>query len=123
MLCCIGSRLERTIGHARMLAVYLISLVGGGLVSYYMMLHTHESAVSAGASGAVFGIIGGLLWAVIWHRGKLEGLTTRGVLLMIALSLYFGFVSLEVDQWAHVGGLIVGFLSTAILYHRSNQKC
>ncbi|MBD5555530.1 MAG: rhomboid family intramembrane serine protease [Roseburia sp.] len=123
MLCCVGSRLERAIGHVRMLVVYLISLIGGGLLSYFMMLHTRDFAVSAGASGAVFGIIGGLLWAVIFNRGKLEGLTTRGVLLMIALSLYFGFVSLEVDQWAHVGGMLTGFLSTAILYHRNNQKC
>lgn len=124
MLCCIGSRLERAIGHVRMLVVYLVSLTGGGLLSYFMMLHARDFAtVSAGASGAVFGIIGGLLWAVIWHRGKLEGLTTRGVLLMIALSLYFGFVSLEVDQWAHVGGMLTGFLCTAILYHRNNQKC
>lgn len=124
MLCCIGSRLERAIGHVRMLVVYLVSLTGGGLLSCFMMLHMRDFAtVSAGASGAVFGIIGGLLWAVIWHRGKLEGLTTRGVLLMIALSLYFGFVSLEVDQWAHVGGMLTGFLCTAILYHRNNQKC
>lgn len=123
MLCCIGSRLEKTVGHIRMLIVYLASLIGGGLLSYFMMLYTHDFAVSAGASGAVFGLIGGLLWAVILHRGQLEGLTMRGMLLMAALSLYFGFVTLEVDQWAHIGGMVTGFLGTAILYHRSNQRC
>lgn len=119
---CVGSRLERTIGHLRMLTVYLLSEIGGGLLSYAVMLHTGDFAVSAGASGAIFGIIGGLLWAVIWHRGRLCGLTTKGIIFMIILSLYFGFTASGVDNWAHIGGMFTGFIMTALLYHKKYQN-
>ena len=62
--------------------------------------------VSAGASGAIFGLMGGLLWIVFANRGRLGTLSGRGMLIMVVLSLYFGFTSTGVDNLAHVGGLI-----------------
>lgn len=117
-----GERLERAVGHVRMAVIYLLSLIGGGLLSYAVMLYTGEHAVSAGASGAVFGVIGGMLWVVIFHRGRFEGMTARRYVMMIVLSLYYGFTSISVDNWAHIGGLVTGFIVTAILYHRKSQK-
>lgn len=122
IFCCVGSRLERAVGHLKFLAVYLFSGIGGGLLSYHMMIKTGEFAVSAGASGAVFGTIGGLLWAVILHRGRFEGLTTKGLILMIVLSLYYGFSTMGVDNWGHIGGMLAGFLVSIILCHRKRQK-
>lgn len=118
----LGSKLEEELGHWRMLAVYLISEIGGGLMSYHMMLRTQEYAISAGASGAVFGVIGGVLWIVIRNKGKLEGLTAKNLVLMILLSLYLGFAESGVDNWAHIGGMVTGFVVTAILYHKRWQK-
>jgi rhomboid protease GluP len=118
----VGSRLERTVGHIRFLLIYFLSGTGGALLSLAVMVHTGEYAVSAGASGAIFGVIGGLLWAVIVHRGHLEGITTRGLLVMIALSLYYGFSTIGIDNWCHVGGMITGFLVSMILYHGKHQK-
>lgn len=123
IFCCVGLRLERTVGHWKMLLIYMLSEIGGGLLSYFFMLQTGEYAVSAGASGAIFGIIGGLLWAVILNKGKLEGLTTRGMVFMIVLSLYFGFTASGVDNWAHIGGMLTGFISTLILYHKRERRC
>lgn len=123
IFCCVGSRLERATGHLKFMVVYLVSGISGGLLSYAVMLQTGDYAVSAGASGAVFGTIGGLLWAVIYHRGCFEGLTTRGMIFMIVLSLYFGFSTIGVDNWSHIGGIVSGFLITAVLYHRKYQKC
>lgn len=120
---CVGVRLERAIGHWKILFVYMLSEIGGGLLSYFMMLQTNDYAISAGASGAVFGIIGGMLWAVIWNKGKLEGLTTKGIAFMILLSLYFGFTAGGVDNWAHIGGMLTGFVATALIYHGKSQKC
>ena len=122
IFCCVGSRLEKYIGHWKMAVVYFAAGIGGGLLSYIMMLLSGNYAVSGGASGAVFGVIGGLLWVVIYHRGKLEGMTTKGILIMIVLSLYFGFTSIGVDNWCHVGGMLCGFLATLILYHGKRQK-
>ena len=81
-----GSRLEKYIGHWKMAVVYFAAGIGGGLLSYIMMLLSGNYAVSGGASGAVFGVIGGLLWVVIYHRGKLEGMTTKGILIMIGFT-------------------------------------
>lgn len=122
IFCCVGSRLERAVGHLRLLVFYLLSGLGGGLLSYIMMVQTGDYAVAVGASGAVFGTIGALLWAVIWHRGCLEGLTTRGLLLMLALSLYYGFATIGVDNWSHIGGMVTGFIAAAIFYHGKVQK-
>lgn len=76
ILYCMGSRLERVTGHLKYFLIYLVSLIGAGLLSYGMMLRTGDYAVSAGASGAIFGVIGGFLWIVILHRGRFEQITT-----------------------------------------------
>ena len=80
ILYCMGSRLERVTGHLKYFLIYLVSLIGAGLLSYGMMLRTGDYAVSAGASGAIFGVIGGFLWIVILHRGRFEQITTRGII-------------------------------------------
>ena len=80
------------------------------------MCHSNEYAVSAGASGAIFAVIGGLLWVVIRHKGKYESLTTRGMFFMIALCLYYGISTAGVDNWSHLGGLVIGFILSIILY-------
>lgn len=123
VLYAIGERLERVAGSFRMFVIYLVSLLGGSICSYAMMLRSGDYAVSAGASGAVYGVIGGFLWLVILHRGHLEGITVKRLLVSIALMVYFGFSTGGVDNWAHIGGLLSGFLITAILYHRKYQKC
>lgn len=115
-----GDRLERAVGKVRYLIIYLGSGLCGGILSFVAMMNTGNLAVSAGASGAIFGVIGALLWIVIRNRGRLEGLTTRGLVMMAALSLYFGFTSTGVDNWCHVGGLIGGFLLSLLLYSRKD---
>ena len=122
LLYCMGSRLERVTGHLRMLVIYLVSLVGGTMLSLTMMLHTNDYAVSAGASGAVYGIIGGFLWMVILFRGRLQGITAKGLVFMILLMIYYGVTSSGIDNWGHIGGLVAGFIITAILCHRKSQK-
>ena len=79
------------------------------LFSLYEKLGSTDLSVTAGASGAVFGVVGGLLAWVLCNRGKAGGLTAKGLLGMAALSLYFGFTSSGVDNWGHIGGLIGGF--------------
>lgn len=122
ILYCMGSRLERVTGHLKYFLIYLVSLIGAGMLSYGMMLRTGDYAVSAGASGAIFGVIGGFLWIVISHRGRFEQITTRGIMMMIVLTIYYGFSSAGIDNWGHIGGLLAGFATTVILYHRNRQK-
>lgn len=95
--------------------LYILSGLCGSFLSLYQEVRTGEFAVSAGASGAVFGIVGALIAWALWHKGKVEGLSVRGLLGMAALSLYYGFTSADVDNWGHIGGLLGGFLLGCIV--------
>ena len=105
-----GLRLENTLGSIRFAILYLGSGLCGNLLSLYQELLTDDFAVSAGASGAVFGVIGGLIAWAVFHKGRVEGLTTKGLFGMAALSLYYGFSTAGVDNWGHIGGMIGGIL-------------
>lgn len=118
LLGALGWNLELEVGKVRFVVIYLISGIGGNLLSLYLGLSTETYAVSAGASGAIFGLMGALLYVVIANRGRLGRLSGKGLLFMVALSLYFGMTSSGVDNWAHIGGLISGFIIAVILYRK-----
>ena len=120
LLGALGWNLELEIGKIRILLIYLVSGIGGNLLSLYHGISAETYAVSAGASGAIFGLMGALLYVVIANRGMLGRLSGRGMLVMVMLSLYFGLTSSGVDNWAHIGGLISGFVIAVILYRRKN---
>lgn len=113
----LGSRLERAVGKLRFLAVYLFGGTAANIISMFLELKTGEYSVSAGASGAVFAVMGAMIYIVLRNRGRLEDLTVRQILIMAAFSLYFGFTSTGVDNTAHVGGLLAGLVLAALLYH------
>ena len=117
----LGEYLERSIGKIKYLLLYLLGGIGGNLISGYLELHSGSFAVSAGASGAVFAVMGGLIYVVLINRGYLEDLTTKKLLVMAGFSLYFGFTSTGVDNAAHVGGLLCGFVIAMLFYRKRNQ--
>ena len=120
----LGAYLERAFGRIRYLLFYLSCGVGANLVSigYDLFLEAEKgiplNVVSAGASGAIFGLAGGLLLVVLINKGRLEGLDTKRVIGMIALSLYLGFQNVETDDLAHVAGVVIGFFLAALIYRR-----
>ena len=118
----LGDNLERALGKVKYLVFYLICGVGANVFSMDVSIREYELAVSAGASGAIFGVIGGLLYVVIRNRGRLEDLSTRQLALFVACSLYFGFTSTGIDNAAHVGGLVLGFLLAAIFYRNPGRR-
>lgn len=122
MLGAAGQILERALGKLKFAVLYLASGIGGSLLSYTLMVLGGDYAVAAGASGAIFGIIGALAWIVIVHKGQYETLTGKGIALMIALCLLFGVTTGNVDNWGHIGGLLMGFLMGMILYRRNAKQ-
>ena len=107
-----GRNVELTVGKIRFLIIYFLSGLGGSVLSFAGELATGEYVVSAGASGAIFGLTGALLALALINRGQAGQFSLRDMILMIVLSLYLGFTSQGVDNLAHVGGLIIGFLVT-----------
>lgn len=118
----LGGRLEPVIGRMKYLIIYLLGGIGGNLLCIFLELKNNDLAVSAGASGAVFAVMGAMIYAVIRGRGHLEDLSARQILIMAAFSLYFGFTSEGVDNAAHVGGLLSGFLLAVIFYHPTKYQ-
>lgn len=120
LLLLMGDRLERALGHVKYLILYLVSAVGANLFSMVLDLRldpeTFYRTVSAGASGAVFGVIGGLLWAIVRNRGRLEDLSARQMMIFAGLSFYYGLTAAGVDSKAHFGGLVTGFVMCMFLY-------
>lgn len=114
----LGDNMERALGHIKYLVFYLSCGVGANIVSMMVNVMQGDVVVSAGASGAIFGVIGGLLYAVVINHGRLEDLSTRQLTVMILCSLYFGFTSTGVDNVAHVAGLIIGIVMAALLYRK-----
>ena len=76
--------------------------------------------MSAGASGAVFAVMGAMLYVVIRNHGRIQDISVRQMMIMAGFSLYFGFTSTGVDNAAHVGGMACGFILVAVLYHPGN---
>lgn len=118
----LGDNLERALGHVKYLFFYLFCGVGANIVSMLVNMGEFRNVVSAGASGAIFGVIGGLLYAVIINRGRLEDLSTRQLVVVILCSLYFGLTSTGVDNAAHISGLIIGIIMCIILYRKPKKR-
>ena len=112
-----GPLVERLYGSVAYGLAYLIAAVSGSLASIAM----HPQMNGAGASGAIFGIYGLLLAALLRGgrsipRGVVKPLRTS-VLIFTLYSLTTGFISAGVDNAAHVGGLIAGFLLGLVFAH------
>lgn len=114
MLGVLGFRLEHTLGNIPFGILYLLSGLCGNLLSLYEEMGSGDYAVSAGASGAVFGVMGALVAWALWHKGRVEGLSMRGLLGMTALSLYYGFSTAGIDNMGHIGGFLGGFVLASI---------
>ncbi len=117
-----GWNLEPVIGSVRLVLIFIVSGLGGNLLSLALDVVRQGYTISAGASGAIFGMAGALLWLAIRNRGQVGRITQRGMFLMIGISLYLGFTSEGVDNAAHVGGLITGFLVAIIICRKKNAK-
>ena len=117
-----GRLIERIFGNVGFLVLYVASGLAGSLTS----LVWSPFVVSAGASGAVFGIYGGLAGFLLWERGSVprEALATlqRSAIYFVGYNLLFGLGlnksgAVNVDMAAHLGGLAGGFLAGLVLAH------
>ena len=103
----IGSQLETFIGKARFIFVYIISAISGSLMSLIF-----TAGASVGASGAIFGLLGSLLYFGYHYRIYLGSVLKNQIIPIIILNILLGFMLPGVDNAAHIGGLIGGYLAT-----------
>lgn len=118
MLAIVGNRVERWIGHIRLLMVYFISGFGGGIASVIYHMLQEQDIVSAGASGAVYGVIGAMLVMILKYQDKEFDIR---YIFFVLLLLVCGSVQEGVDFAAHIGGLVVGIVSAFALSTGDNE--
>lgn len=128
VLLVLGEYMERALGRIKFAVFYLLCGIGANVVyvGYYLYLKEREGILTfpatVGASGAIFGVAGGLLYVVLVNRGRLENLSTSRMAIMIILSLYMGFQSAQTNNLAHIAGVIIGFFLAIILYRRPHNR-
>lgn len=103
----IGTQLESFIGKAKYLIVYIFSGLTASLLSLAFL---SDNAISIGASGAIFGLMGALLYFGYHYRVYLGNVMKSQIIPLIILNLLLGFMMTGIDNAAHIGGLIGGFL-------------
>ena len=108
----IGKQMESYLGKAKYLIVYLFSGISGALFS---MIFGSPNALSIGASGAIFGLMGSMVYFGFHYRVFLGNVVKSQIIPLIVLNLVIGFLSNGIDNAAHVGGLVGGMLSTMAL--------
>lgn len=106
-----GSTIERAAGRWRYLLIYLLSGFGASVVSAAYYYLTEQNVVSAGASGAVYGLIGAAVYLMVKNRGRMN---PRALWLRIGIILLFlfysNFVNTGIDVMAHISGFVFGIL-------------
>lgn len=116
LLVIMGSALERNIGKIRYILVYFGSGLIAGTASVFYHWYIGEGAtVCAGASGAIFGVVGGIIYLIIENHGALEQFDIRTMIIFLILNFYTGNASAGIDIIAHLGGLFAGLLFTFLL--------
>ncbi len=111
----VGPYLERSFGHARYLAIYLLSALGGSVLGLWL---DPLGQPTVGASGAIFGLFG-----AVFVVGRRLNMDVRGIAVLIAINLAITFVVSGISWTGHIGGLITGsLLAAAIAYAPSRNR-
>ena len=103
-----GRIVEGIYGPVRFALIYLLAGLSGSVASYLL----NSISIGAGASGAIFGVLGALAAFYLARRemlGEMGRQNLTGLAVIAAFNLLFGFTQSGIDNWAHMGGLAAGF--------------
>lgn len=103
----VGSQVEYFYGKVKYIIIYLFSLIMGSLFTVAL---SSVNTVSAGASGAIFGLLGSILYFGIKYRGYIGNSLVNQIVPVVVLNLIIGFTTPGIGNAAHIGGLIGGYL-------------
>ena len=106
----IGEQVETYFGKWRFLFIYIISALSGNLLSIVF-----NNGYSVGASGAIFGLLGCLLYFGYHYRLYLSSVLKNQIIPIILINLLIGFMDPNIDNACHIGGLLGGYLATMIV--------
>lgn len=103
----VGTQVEYFYGKVKYIIIYLFSLIMGSLFTVAL---SSVNTVSAGASGAIFGLLGSILYFGVKYRGYIGNSLVNQIVPVVVLNLIIGFTTPGIGNAAHIGGLIGGYL-------------
>lgn len=121
MLGALGWQLEEELGTIKYIILYLVSGLCGQFAMIGYDIYWDHYVPFAGASGAIFGVVGALLYVAIRNKGHVGSVSGMGLAFMIGISIYYGFTNPGIANFAHIGSLVAGFILGMLLY-RKKQK-
>lgn len=115
-LAVIGNEVEHILGHTKFIIIYILSGIGASFISavYNMNVNHDLYIISAGASGAIFGILGSLLVTSLLYRNIRSRTTPANIMIIAVLSVINGYMNYGIDNMAHIGGLLFGIIITFV---------
>lgn len=105
-----GTQIERVMGKVKYLIFFLLTGIGGNIVTFFFSFET----ISAGASGSLFGILGAFVYLIQHHKDMITPEGRKSILKLLGLNLVITFISPSISITAHLGGLIIGYLLSYI---------
>lgn len=126
MLFLLGAVVEKEMGHFK----YFVLYFGSGIAAAFASLYLQSVRISRGelflgsigASGAIFGIMGGFLWILLLNRGRASNMSFVRVLFLVCYCLFGGLREERIDNAAHFGGLLAGILISVLIYRKKKPK-
>jgi len=112
-----GTRLERHFGRGKFILIYLVTGVAGNLVQLII-----SDAVCAGASGAIYGLMGAALALTQRTRKSVDGLSFYIMLIFVVVGIAQGLVTPGIGNGAHIGGMIAGYLMGFVMSGASIER-
>lgn len=104
-----GYIVECSYGHGRFILIYVLAGLAGSVMSYLF----NPTSVAVGASGAILGVVGALAAFFLLQRktfGKHAQNSLIAVAIIVAINIFIGLSMPGIDNWAHAGGLVAGFV-------------
>ncbi|MGL5352275.1 MAG: rhomboid family intramembrane serine protease [Clostridium sp.] len=114
----IGPQVEKIYGWKKYLVIYISSALGGTLLSYLLS----PESVSVGASGAIFGLLGAMLAFGIRNRNVIGKSFMMNIIQVIVLNIIIGLSVPNIDNYGHLGGLILGGLTATIFDYMNKAQ-
>ncbi len=113
----VGVTVEKIYGRYKFLVIYFIAGIFGNILSFMF-----SSNPGVGASGAIFGLLGALLFFGLERPALFKSSFGANIVVMIVINLFYGFSKTGIDNFAHIGGLIGGFLATGAVSGKKALK-
>ena len=113
----IGRNVEAALGKARLLTIYLFSVVFATMGSFIF-----NDNVSIGASGGIFGLVGAMLFISMLYPESIKKLMQKDIITLIVVNLVLGFTNPRIDNAGHIFGLIGGILAAFAIGYKGQKK-